>query len=168
MKTIRKSVFETNSSSVHSLSISNDDRMCNPNYLNGYFGEFGWGYEVLSTPEERLSYLLVALANLSGANNYNVKFEDGKNILLDYDAFKWTEEVVREKTGSGILFDWENISKGKYYPFGYIDHQSISYNSEVPNVLVDFWSEEKDVFYKNISDFIFNNKYSVSIDNDNH
>lgn len=38
----------------------------------------------------------------------------------------------------------------------------------VPDVLLDFWSDEKDVFSKNMFDFIFNDKYTVSIDNDNH
>ena len=168
MKTVRKSVFETNSSSVHSLSISRDEKICTPNYLNGYFGEFGWGYEILSIPEERLSYLLVALANFSGANGYNVKFEDGKKVFLNFNMFKWTDDVVFAHTGSNIVFNWDDISRGEYYPFGYIDHQSVSYPSGIPDVLSDFWSEEKDVFSKNIEDFIFNDKYVVEIDNDNH
>ena len=167
MKVIRKSVFETNSSSMHSLSISGAEKLCSPNFLNGYFGEFGWGYELLSSPEDRLSYLLVALAILSGASDSEVSFEKRKGILFEYEKFKWVDDIVKDQTGKHILIDWESI-EGGYYSFGYIDHQSIEHPSLIPDVLLDFWSEDKDVFCKNMTDFIFNDKYSIIIDNDNH
>lgn len=159
MKVIRKSVFETNSSSVHSLSVYGNDIMETPTRpLQGYFEEFGWGYESYKYPEGRLSYVLVEIAR--GLNT--------KEELLNEEKFLWVNEVVKEYTGSDIFFDWEHTSGSSYYPFGYIDHQSIDYSTGVPDVLLNFWSDEEVEFKKNIRDFIFNNKYTIEIDNDNH
>jgi hypothetical protein len=42
MKQIRKGVFETNSSSTHSICIAKDDGLTIPKSLHFDFGEFGW------------------------------------------------------------------------------------------------------------------------------
>ena len=57
MKTIRKGIFETNSSSTHALVISNNDVMNIESPLVFRFGEFGWEFEEYSCPEDRASYL---------------------------------------------------------------------------------------------------------------
>lgn len=84
MKLIRNRVFETNSSSAHSLAYKNTvlrdynykpkDDLCfatkelhltkKPkeyemySYMPLYFDEYGWGFDVLSSPAEKLSYLM--------------------------------------------------------------------------------------------------------------
>lgn len=70
MKQIRKNTFETNSSSMHSLQIT-----CNRSVgtlplgeveegiLYIECGEFGWGYDVLRTPAEKLCYIVTELTN---------------------------------------------------------------------------------------------------------
>ena len=68
MKTqIRKSVFETNSSSVHTIAISNDTKnMIIPTELTFGLGEFGWEVAELCTAEEKASYLYTALYSIDG------------------------------------------------------------------------------------------------------
>ena len=88
--------------------------------------------------------------------------------------FQWTNEVVEDFTGNGIIFDWDYILKEKYYPFGYINHQSMDLHREKtewvisPTFYFPFWSESEDRIKRNMKDYIFNNKYCLIIDNDNH
>lgn len=70
MKQIRKNVFETNSSSCHSLVISKDDYGLNniPTYLNFDAEEdYGWEQRCLDTKEEKASYLYTAMLNCDTA-----------------------------------------------------------------------------------------------------
>lgn len=97
---IRRNVFETNSSSMHSLSIIGSDRMRDVNFGEKVViqqDEFGWGYEELTTPIEKLSYL------------YTEYCEDG--YMLDM-----IKEAVKDYTGAKV--EYEVIFEG------YIDHES--------------------------------------------
>jgi hypothetical protein len=38
----------------------------------------------------------------------------------------------------------------------------------IADVLDEFWSNDKEKFQENMKEFIFNNKYQIEIDNDNH
>jgi len=155
MKTnIRKSVFETNSSSMHSVAIigSNRDSISklyanNDNEITVYPGEYGWGYETLREPSEKLSYIVTTIAE-----------KNGRESLEDTIFFKWLDEMIFDYTGSKLFV---HKSEDKYYPYGYVDHQST-------DTLDDFWSVNEDVFKNNMRDLIFNDKYFIIIDNDNH
>lgn len=163
MKNIRKAVFETNSSSMHSLAIDGKDEVNRPRQVRGYFGEYGWGYETLTTCDERLSYVLTALAQLSDANEHKLETQEARQRLEAFDRFQWLNEMVQDYTGTPIVMEYES---GGWYPFGHIDHQSFEGN--FPDPLADFYSTEKTDFQTKMRDFIFNDKYTVIIDNDNH
>jgi len=148
---IRKGVFETNSSSMHSISISSNDHF---NFYDkpiiGRFGEFGWGYDELVTPEEKLSYVLTAIQY----------YDDGinENNITDSTYYIWLNEMIKDYTGHEIDL---RINYNDFYPLGYIDHQSV-------DTLDDFWSQDKETFKENMKELIFNQKYRIIIDNDNH
>ena len=166
MKQIRRGTFETNSSSVHSLSIEGEDKF-DRRILHGAFVEFGWGYDILYTPENRLSYVLTTIAGMVQG-----KWDDAPEMLkskfLASEYFIWLNDMVATETDHEILFDWDSLLKEEFYPFGYIDHQSIDWETGVPDVLLGFWKNEKEPFQESMKDFIFNNKYVIIIDNDNH
>ena len=65
MKTIRNSVFETNSSSMHSFNISNKTpAITQYNNLQLFIcadGEYGWGPGTVGSPGEKLDYAIVAM-----------------------------------------------------------------------------------------------------------
>ncbi len=66
MKTIRPNVFETNSSSEHTICFPCASACENlnpaPQTLTAHGeGEYGWGYDVLDTPYSLLDYWLVAI-----------------------------------------------------------------------------------------------------------
>lgn len=105
MKNIRNSVFETNSSSTHSISLATDFDCLTDTIIpndNGtitiYGEEFGWGVDYYNDCRTKLSYLLTA-------------FHD-----RDESAFERVIRIVKEHTGAeNVIFDLNE---------GYIDHQS--------------------------------------------
>lgn len=110
---VRRSVFETNSSSNHSLSIGDGG------YLIGLTPdeegkicltphEYGWEHDVYDDPISKLIYLWIYAEDWSGP-----KREEHHAILA---------EMVRDHTGGELVM---NRSDCKYYPHGYIDHQSV-------------------------------------------
>ena len=128
MFTIREGVFETNSSSTHSIALnpksySNYEAkfygVNSENKIQVRLGEYGWGYEVLSSSDEKLSYIMTMLVlNLidSGCST----LED----VYDSEMFKeFQDEIVKNADYAGIEIigvDPNCLDTGEFY----IDHQS--------------------------------------------
>lgn len=173
---IRRNVFETNSSSTHSVSVSrNNSQNYESTILNAFideydnkvhvrFGEFGWEIEDYSFPYEKLQYIVTMLVETEGRSISNI---DG---LFETDGFKMINDAVADYCHcDGIWID-EDLKQdsyewdGKTYYYveheGYIDHQSCeSYNS-VQDFLDDYGLD--------VTQFIFNDGVIVHTDNDNH
>lgn len=146
MKNIRH-LFETNSSSSHSITINNDTNLFTsilPDKdgnitLEG--GEFGWEVEKYRD----------ALTK----SNYCAVFASGDEKMTEM-----LKQVISKQTGAKnviILADTDDY-KSKYS--SYIDHQSARYEGGA--CLEAFESED------NLRNFIFNNKSVLYIDNDNY
>lgn len=123
---IRKSVFETNSSSSHSISMSSEDKQflldtIYPDqfgrvYVRG--GEYGWEWERYNDAETKLSYA----------------FQDDVPLEL-------LEKVVKDQTGATeVIFDEKSKADG------YIDHSSVG---TAHSVCVDEESTKNFIFNKN-------------------
>ena len=142
MKTIRKSDFETNSSSTHSISIDDSganytsitpDRDGNI-VLKG--GQFGWEIGDFNDPLTKANYCAV-------------------DQLSDEDNIKMLKNVLMEQTGAKrIVFDFSEDYK--HTNWSYIDHQSVGTSNNA------FKSEET------LRDFIFSKDSVLHTDNDNH
>ena len=164
MKQIRNCVFETNSSSTHSITLKSKNKYVKPfgvDDLKICFGEYGWEQEQYSYPEDKLSYVLTMI-------QYHLNFKwDSKemkndsivNTILESKYFKWLKELVLDYTGRNLIVSNEEV--GSWSPAGYIDHQST-------DILDDWWSDDEMEFKKNMKEFIFNEKYGFMTDNDNH
>jgi len=158
MKSIRKSVFETNSSSMHSLAVIGGDRMNHDIYTtldeNGvkkipaHSGEHGWGYDTLKTPIEKLGYVTTM-----------IQYKDSVDEIPNSKYFGWLSEMIKDYTGYELLYV-PNSPDDKWYRDGYIDHQST-------DILDDEWSSDEQEFKNNMRNVIFNDKYFIIIDNDN-
>ena len=142
-KQIRPNVFETNSSSSHSISIAqngNEEILDTiiPNedgriVLNG--GEFGWGYEKYNDALTKANYCAV-----------DVQHNDDKIEML--------EEVLMEQTGAKeIIFEFSDNYKDPNW--SYIDHESCG------------TSIDAFVTKDTLKDFIFNKRSWLFIGNDN-
>lgn len=153
MKTqIRHACFETNSSSSHSLTVSNagryspnkmpiikeyytadTDQVVYPNAIVLTGGEYGWGYDCFTQPWEKANYLATHLIHYSD----------------NPEERKMFEEVLIEETGAeNVIFDFSEED-------GYIDHQSIGDAKAV------FTSKEE------LKTFLFNDASELIISNDN-
>ena len=173
---IRSSVFETNSSSTHSVSISNKnsiyyDENCLKNYIDWQdnklhitFGEFGWEIESYNTPYEKLQYIVTMLVETEGRNVSSV------NELFNTNGFKLINDTIADYCHcDGIWIDsemeiksyeWDGTTHVYMEHDGYIDHQSCEYYSSVQDFLNDYGLD--------IQEFIFNQGVCVITDNDNY
>ena len=109
---IRNSVFETNSSSTHSIAIP---RSCdNVNYISFHIGEFGWEWAEVDPAD----YFYTAIYETSGSEDeVKEKIEKLKNIL--------DERGIKYRFGEVKYHIWHGDRTNKDYlslDYGYIDH----------------------------------------------
>jgi len=152
MLKIRKDVFETNSSSCHTLVIKNNTQYDTIS-LDGpqlclCGGEYGWNYENLVSAEDKANYVATLLKYIN-ESCYNKELSSWAKIneKICKDNF---EQVVKEQTGAKeIIYNLESA---------YIDHQSCESASDFKFLL----DKNK------IKNLIFGKASYIVIDNDNH
>jgi hypothetical protein len=111
MKTqIRNGLFETNSSSVHSIVIGNngEDIYKNlPATVEFTGGEFGWKHEIYNDTNSKASYLYTSIVDCRA------------EIDLE-DALKRIKEILAKWN---IQANFEQLNKdNRFYGFCYVDH----------------------------------------------
>jgi len=146
---LRRGVFETNSSSTHSISIASGAETLDTLYVDPdgvcriHGGEFGWEVEDYNSAPMKAAYALV------WAKEYGN--EQNRQML---------KKVIQTQTGAKdvVFTDFvdadRNLVSAEYDP-GYIDHQSSDVCAEA------FASEET------LRNFIFNQRSILHTDNDN-
>ena len=155
---MRKNVFETNSSSEHSISFAkpeknyvlHDNLFIRDGVLEIELGQFGWGIDWYNDPYTKLQYALTMV--YSGETPYtdDGTWDKSKEAFYKTDGFNEIFNLLHKK------YDIEEI-KIKSFD-GYIDHNSC-YGS-----LDDFLND----YNVTLEDFIFNPNVILNIDNDNH
>lgn len=128
---IRCGVFETNSSSTHSIAISGKELNNIPKTLKFKFGKFGWNEDIFTDVYNKASYIWTYVFNKYVDLIYPKK--DGRT---NYDApplksfnekyIKWKTlltEVCKEVGVENIIFE-EELRKSRFDRSGYIDHSS--------------------------------------------
>lgn len=108
MRTIRSGVFETNSSSTHSICISKAPVEAG-NFINFDIGEYGWENRCVANTSNYL-YTMI----LSG-NDYDEAIEKVEKLkgILESHGVNYKFEEPRWNT-------WD--SDYKYLEYGYVDH----------------------------------------------
>ena len=155
MQVTRNAVFETNSSSSHSLTLDTQELVPLPfpknvlrdGVITVPLGEFGWEWRVLCTTEGKLSYLLTQLLG----SQYGTADND--------DEVAWTE-YLREQSPSvdTLCRVVESYTGCKLYvkpSSGYVDHDSVGVGTSV-------LSNDDDIKH-----FLFNPKSYIRLGNDN-
>lgn len=155
---IRRSTFETNSSSTHSLIIK--DNVPDYSYvideegiINAEFGEFGWEVKNYKKPMTKLSYILTMVAEI-----YEPRTE---KEFYENEDFKKIEEEVCAGTGAlgiRVINSGFKAEDGYSLHNGYIDHQSCEFSN------IDEFLRSNGVTLK---DYLFNSGVIVHTDNDN-
>lgn len=144
---IRQGVFETNSSSTHSISIApgltGQNGLMDTSLIPDYDGnivlegdEFGWDVAKYNDAVTKANYVAVYVEEWSGSRS-----EEFKEIFA---------KVMKEQTGCKELI----ISLGRY---AYIDHQSVESQD------LDYLFEDPE----QLRSFIFNPDSVLTTDNDN-
>jgi hypothetical protein len=105
MKQIRRNVFETNSSSTHSICISKKPVTIGK-CIHFYIGEYGWGNDCVDTA----SYLYTAILEQDSCDELLDKL---KRILDKYSIEYNFDEPIYHTSSDGEY---------KWLEYGYIDH----------------------------------------------
>jgi len=180
---IRRGIFETNSSSTHSVTIRKNFDIIQrdtievdcDNYVHAKFATFGWGYDRFTDTYTKLQYILTLAYQVNQKSlEKNRSFEMNTNyidLFYELDDFKKINEVIKERYNCyGIKMDC-SIQKEceKYNCLGMkdeygnsiygIDHQSIDY---------DNFEDFLDYYNMTIEEFIFDSDRVLVIDNDNN
>jgi len=116
MKQVRRSVFETNSSSVHSISIIKSvDRYSIPKQIKfDNDCEFGWEVETYRDTNSKANYLMSGIA-CSAKDQETLN----RNVKLLFDALdSWD---VKHDTPTFEYRTWGDGERG-WFSFGSVDH----------------------------------------------
>lgn len=163
-KNIRNSVFETNSSSVHTVSIKGDFDTFSIAFGSKeivlYLQEYGWSGPPCCGFFQKLSYAMSMVLHTEYPN-FNIWDDD----------FYIDEDILEKLNGYQLLLNTINIynknckkiticrNDDAFYPYGYIDHQSY----EDYHCLQDFFDD----WNITVERFLFDNNVVVYISNDN-
>lgn len=156
---IRNGVFETNSSSTHSICIADPRNFIidsllvdEAGKLQIFGGEFGWGYEHHNDAATKASYCLVH------AKSRQVPGQDREEMLrkaiAEFTGAKEIEFVPVTRKGET---KWS--APAEEDEWGYIDHQSIEDSGGAGEPV---WES-----IDTLKNFIFNRNSQLTIDNDN-
>lgn len=173
MKVTRNSVFETNSSSVHTFTIGEGHgykpdpelaKKINRFYLR--FDWYEWGPDTVDTPERKVSYLISAIWCTDGYNSIpdEIWSNDTKRIswAMDFvnksDGLKLIKKAIDDYYGKDVELVWDVSDDA-----GHIDHQSIEDYKSFSDFLEGKGIETVD----KLRDFIFGDDSWIIIGNDN-
>ena len=157
---IRKSVFETNSSSVHSISIAKYSHTENDKIvLEARLGEFGWEHELYTEPCEKLSYLWTAVYCLADHEAWGEKQDFVKHAQI---LEEWKEIIsdIFSQYNIEIEYEYKGAFCSSCSSIYYIDHgwelkDMLEAFKNNPNLMVDFVMSENSVVetYNDNSDY---------------
>ena len=105
MRQIRKNVFETNSSSTHSICISKAP-VTHMYKIHFHIGKFGWANDCVDTPD----YLYTAILEQGNADELLEQLKD----ILDRHSIEYEFEEPNYGTSSDGRYKW--------LEYGYVDH----------------------------------------------
>lgn len=162
MKTkIRKSVFETNSSSTHSICVAKNNNTKNFYKLSFWFGEFGWEEDKLNDPQDKMTYLVTALFNV-----YEYDFDTVKEYVNRMSDWLKSDGLLANDyhstdVGDAVFGKTIRYEKIRWILPNYkgIDHAN---DGELKD-FVDFVCGSKDILYR----YLFNDDSFVLTGNDN-
>lgn len=121
---IRRNVFETNSSSTHSVSFAPGKplkpstlKIDEDGFIHCYLDEYGWDTRTYRSQDELLSYLVTMISEITDHKVWctrNIKEEI--EAIQQTAEFKRVSDAISAYTGAeGLILDESE---------GYIDHQS--------------------------------------------
>ena len=134
---IRRGVFETNSSSTHSVSIfSRKTRKYSDIPKNSEIiidGNYEYGTDIFDEMG-KLNYIVTMLASIVEYKlDYDELEEMSFNEMVELNWFKWLAEVVKEESNTDVIYEcpvsWRGtpVSSSPYYDTSYDEDSTIEY-----------------------------------------
>lgn len=167
MKVVRNNIFESNSSSSHSVSIRGkakyNDLPPKNEEITVYPKEFGWDGPPCDDFNSKLTYAMQMILHTEYPES--IVYEDNKyvdqDILEQCEGYQLLLKAIQKYTPTckRIVIKREKAGGWGWYPYGYIDHQSCNYYS-----LADFLND----WNVDVERYLFDDDVIVHIDNDNH
>lgn len=145
MKKVRTGVFETNSSSTHSICIAKDAELIVPKNLHFCFGEFGWKHDTLYSLGAKSSYLYTGLM-----------------VNSRQDDFAMITKTLT-KRGVCVTFEEATYSKSSYSEQMYLDNDGYMDHSDELKVFLDAICENEN----ELMNFLFSGLSFIITGNDN-
>lgn len=172
MRQIRKGVFETNSSSSHSIAVKKDkgpysyEEIVNSVFprgipddwdgvirIDGYEDMyFGWGWDVLKTFWAKARFALASYFGIYGW--YGERSEEDSRESSYPPEVKEATALLKELIPGFERLEF--VSEDAYFRYGEVDHQSRG--------LLPAFISKKGI---TLREFLLNREYVVFIDNDN-
>ena len=159
---IRKGVFETNSSSCHSICIATgleQEELHFPDKVTFRYGEFGWEHKCLDTVEEKASYLYTAIYYMvhDSVDRWKECLMFIFETLKEYHVECSFEGYVKLEPWVSTYGDSPNLRFSVDIDYGYIDHSDATVD------LVDALCSDKDLLLS----YLFSSKSFILTGNDN-
>ena len=147
MKQVRRGVFETNSSSTHSICITDSDALAPlPFSVKFTCGEFGWEWETLRDIHEKASYLYSSMLAL----------------YTNEELMAAKEKIARYLAEADITCEFEEPVKNQEY--GYYENASVDHaGMDEHRQFVDDTINDKGQLFR----YLFNDESFVLTGNDN-
>jgi len=182
MKQIRKKVFETNSSSCHSVTyVENSVKPISWEKIKKHIdedgalicelGKFGWEIKSYDDPYDKINYLLTMIADNNDSYPYTLtysKFYELKEVQDVFETIKNKLLGCDDKEVKELFSGWIILTPNKYDDNDdrligdevdfYIDHQSMH------DSIYDFLECNG----TDLESFLFSTHYVLKTDNDNH
>lgn len=165
MKTIRHCVYETNSSSCHTVTIGQNVASDMPDITiecRGT-GEYGWEQRRYDTPEELLDYAMVAFAYICESED---ELKERMQAISDcFARHGVTVDWCENESGTDHIY-WDENENDHWTKCtnGYIDHQSAPESDYDCCAVAGMVANDADALYN----FVFGGDSYVFTDNDNH
>lgn len=164
---IRNSVFETNSSSIHTIAIAKYDGSSKNNItLKAQTSSFGWEHELYMLPKDKLSYLWTAVYCLADdIGYYNNEFK--KDIVKHAQVIEeWKEIISNAFSNYNINIEFIYSEPFALSEYG-IDHSNelnlmLNDFKENPELIVDFVLGD----YSNVETYNDNDEYTLESPDD--
>lgn len=150
MKVIRKNVFETNSSSTHSISIykwqpTRESKIP----VNGELEVDGYISSQTEIKDEvgKLNYIVVMLASILDHEDRDYDNEPNLEEVINSNIFVWLKEIIKEQRNTDIVYK----SDQSYFPYFETTYDE---NDSIEEILKCDIDDEKS-FKERITEIIF-------------